>query len=130
MEILDKIAMFEKQILAETEFIKTPNSYIFDMTEIEVEGEFTEYFKAIIYRNAQIMLEELAKYKQRMKELEDLKPVQAPKTESSDRAPLNDSEVPQLENRIDRRDLSNYISTLEHSLFEDETKMIISSLPK
>lgn len=130
MEILDKIAMFEKQILAETEFIKTPNSYIFDMTDIEVEGEFTEYFKAIIYRNAEIILEKITKYKQRMKELSELKPIQVPKSESNENTLSNDSEVTEVEPRSDRRDISKYISTLEHSLFEDETKMIISALPK
>lgn len=121
--ILDKIERFEKQILNEPGFILAPNSYIFDMTEIEAEGEFTEYFRAICYRNTELLFRKKEELDALRKTIEELKPIVAD-TPVAEVTPTEDTEA----NRETKRDISNYIAVLENGLFDDESKTLLESL--
>lgn len=132
--ILDKISFYEKQILSETRFIESPNSYIYDMTEIEATGELTEYLKAIIYRNAELLLEMKKKIDQKRNSLSSLRPLAISNDKTTKQ--IEDSHQSSSENQFSdssskeeqSSSLKKATNTLETSLFEAETSLILKSL--
>lgn len=124
-DILDKIEHYEKQILAEKSFIKSPNSYIYDMTEIEVEGELTEYFKAIVVKNSEFLIDMQNRIAQKEREISGLTPIAPipqPTPQESIFPPIKEDPKEPTEN------IKKLISMIEHSLFDDDIKKVIDNL--